>query len=201
MSQCYTLCLITCHIVTLHVLLYATKNFLMLHCHVPLLHPIVLFGCLEFFDFVHVENGISRWCVSCFGFREVVIVGGRELLVKMLTICYHFIFFVVENDNVFCYSGTFWQSLFYRARDVKEIYSDLQEFQTRSSDLTQWLVVQIEMLENAENDSLNAQQLNDKVTKCNVQMWLRSLFYLEYHASCGLEILAANHYENGCSAG
>ena len=51
---------------------------------------------------------------------------------------------------------------------MKEIYSDLQEFQTRSSDLTQWLVVQIEMLENAENDSLNAQQLNDKVTKCNV---------------------------------
>lgn len=46
---------------------------------------------------------------------------------------------------------------------MKEIYSDLQEYQTRCSDLTQWLVVQIEILENTDNDSLNAHQLSDKV--------------------------------------
>ena len=188
MVHCYISLLLSipiCHIVILYVTMLHSMSYYMPHCYTPCLTvchrklfdvtlscPIVTSYCYIWLFGVLWLSSCIKWNIRMVCFMLWILWGsdswGCEILVKMITISYHFIFFVVENDNVFCYSGTFWQSLFYRARDVKEIYSDLQEFQTRSSDLTQWLVVQIEMLENAENDSLSAQQLNDKVKKCNV---------------------------------
>ena len=51
----------------------------------------------------------------------------------------------------------------YRARDVRDVYADLQEFNTRSAELTQWMLPQTESLANADNDGLTSQQLKDKV--------------------------------------
>lgn len=43
------------------------------------------------------------------------------------------------------------------------MFTDLQEFNTRSTDLTQWVLAQTEALQTLDVDNLNAEQLKEKV--------------------------------------
>lgn len=65
----------------------------------------------------------------------------------------------------------------YRARDVRDVHADLQEFNTRSSELTGWMLTQTEALSSADNDSLTAQQLRDKVSRSYRAEIVLSLVY------------------------
>ena len=185
-SHCYTqfqyviLCHIVCYKVTLHVLLHASLLHSMSYWMSPktfwcyTVMSIVTSYCYIWLFGVLWLSSCIKWNIKMVCFMLWISWGSDSCRLRTFSendndmLSFYLLVLKMTSLIVVRYSGNFWQSLFYRARDVKEIYSDLQEFQTRSSDLTQWLVVQIEMLENAENDSLNAQQLNDKVNKCNI---------------------------------
>jgi len=69
----------------------------------------------------------------------------------------------------------------FRSRDIQEIYVDIQEFNARSTDLSQWLVDQIDTLENSDNNGLTVHQLKDKVQSQIQSVPLSKIHF--YHCS------------------